>query len=352
MHFRLPSRKKLVRFGLAFLAASCLLAVVLGLGLSNLLRSDHRQERKLVSGFVGLSRPDLTYTDGSVQPGNLPPGQAALNIVYTVGKLDPIADKTAKIFIEFHPAGTLSTFTGSDADAWQDAWYEARSTAAFTVTTQYKTFSFKAGERALQQDQTIFVGDADRYPLDEQPLLDLITATWIDPSTNASAPLPVVIVDYSWQQGWNFKFDASDSTVASGGIAQPRWTYANVARRNATTKILSFGIITLMWMLSVTYFLVGVRVVVTDRKVDLTVAALGATLMFGLNALRAAQPGIPPTGCIADTFGYMWNMCLMAACCIMAIGHYLWRINRLPSVPAPPPKVKSDGKRGVQVTPV
>ncbi|KAJ3145016.1 hypothetical protein HDU89_007629 [Geranomyces variabilis] len=344
--FRLPARKRdRVRLGLAFLCIAGLIALVLGLGVTNLKRSNNRHDEKEVDAFVRLSRPDLVLTlnDGTPPqpiPGTLLPGQAAVNLIYTVGKLDPIADKTARIFIEFYPVGTLSPFNGTDFNDWAQSLGSLPALSAFTVTTAYKTFTFKAGERALRQEQSLVIGDADRYPLDDQFLEDYITATYMDPITNRTTMLPVTVVDNSWQQGWNFVRDASDSAnaaaVGAAGAAQPAWNFEMVAKRNATTRILSFGIIALMWLLSLTYFVVGVRVVATDRKVDLTVAALGATLMFGLNALRSVQPGIPPTGCIADTFGYMWNMCLLALCCIIAVGHYLWRINRLPQLPPPP----------------
>ncbi|KAJ3182102.1 hypothetical protein HDU87_000449 [Geranomyces variabilis] len=346
MPFRLPARKRdTVRSGLAFLGIAGLMALVLGLGITNLKRSNNKHATKENDALMTLSRPDLVLNVGGGAPpqpipGTLQPGQAALNIIYTVGKLDPIAEKTARIFIEFYPVGTLSPFNGTDLNDWADSLGSTPALAAFTVTTSYKTFTFRAGERPLRQEQTMVIGDADRYPLDHQDLEDYITATYVDPATNRSTLLPVTVVDDSWQQGWNFVRDPTDSanspTVGAAGSAQPAWNFALIAKRNATTKILSFGIIGLMWLLSLTYFVVGFRVVSTDRKVDLTVAALGATLMFGMNALRSVQPGIPPTGCIADTFGYMWNMCLLALCCIIAVAHYLWRIDRLPQLPPPP----------------
>ncbi|KAJ3153350.1 hypothetical protein HDU86_005308 [Geranomyces michiganensis] len=342
-----PTRKRdACRLVAAFLAVVGFISLVVALGFTNLVRSTSRHEQKSTDAFLRLSRPDLILAqdDGTAAVpirGNLKPNSPAVNIIYTVGKLDPIADKTARMFIEIFPVGTLSPFNGTDFMDWAftQGTAGAAAVAPFTVATQYKTFAFKAGERVLRQEQTMVIQDADRYPLDEQYLEDYITATYLDPTTNRTTMLPVTVVDDSWQQGWNFAHDASDTinTISnSAGTAQPAWTFVVVAKRNATTKILSFGIIALMWLISLTYFAVGVRVVVTDRKVDLTVAALGATLMFGMNALRSVQPGIPPTGCIADTFGYMWNMCLLASCCILAVGHYLWRINRLPALPPPP----------------
>ncbi|KAI8818262.1 uncharacterized protein EV422DRAFT_570037 [Fimicolochytrium jonesii] len=289
--------------------------------------------------------PDLT-SNGLEYPGTVAPDDAALNILYTVGKLDPVTDETAKVFIGIYPVGRLSPVNTTDLEQWFSEILEARITAPFTISTSYKTFSFKAGDRVQLQEQLMPINDAERYPLDDHSLTDSITATWIDPATNTSAVLPVTVIDNSMQQGWTFLLDPSDSTTISSIldennkntnlplVPQPAWNYAVTAHRSTTTKVISFGIIALMWTLSLTYFIVGVLVVSADRKVALTVAALGAILMFGMNALRSVQPGVPLTGCIADTFGYMWNMSILAVCCVLAVGHYLVRVNRLPRVPA------------------
>ncbi|KAJ3131316.1 hypothetical protein HDU90_008588 [Geranomyces variabilis] len=79
--------------------------------------------------------------------------------------------------MQFVPAGALSSVNATDFKTFSDAIGEARTAYGFTVTTAYKSFTYKAKDRAIAQEQSISIGDSDKYPLDNQDISDVISAT-------------------------------------------------------------------------------------------------------------------------------------------------------------------------------
>jgi hypothetical protein len=72
----------------------------------------------------------------------------------------------------------------------------------------------------------------------------------------------------------------------------------------------------------------AVRVTARDRKLDLLPLSLSITLIFGLPALRNAQPGVPPLGALSDYVSFIWAENVVAVSAIVIMWTWLTRLRQ------------------------
>jgi hypothetical protein len=61
---------------------------------------------------------------------------------------------------------------------------------------------------------------------------------------------------------------------------------------------------------------------------DLLPLSLSITLIFGLPALRNAQPDVPPLGALGNYFSFIWAELIVAASAVITIWIWLVRLHR------------------------
>jgi len=95
-------------------------------------------------------------------------------------------------------------------------------------------------------------------------------------------------------------------------------------------SVISLSIISmlLMMVLAICVLWMAIRVMASDRELDLLPLSLSITLIFGLPALRNAQPGVPPLGAISDYISFIWAENIVAVSAIVIMGTWLMRFRR------------------------
>jgi Domain of unknown function (DUF4436) len=101
-----------------------------------------------------------------------------------------------------------------------------------------------------------------------------------------------------------------------------------IVRRTNSVIALSFLSMLLMMALAIGVLLMAVRATAKDRELDLLPLSLSITLIFGLPALRNAQPGVPPLGAISDYISFIWAENIVAVSAIVIMGTWLIRSRR------------------------
>ena len=101
-----------------------------------------------------------------------------------------------------------------------------------------------------------------------------------------------------------------------------------IVRRTNSVIAFSFLSMLLMMALAISVLLMAVRATAKDRELDLLPLSLSITLIFGLPALRNAQPGVPPLGAISDYISFIWAENIVAVSAIVIMGTWLIRSRR------------------------
>jgi len=98
-----------------------------------------------------------------------------------------------------------------------------------------------------------------------------------------------------------------------------------IVGRTNSVIVLSFLSMVLMMALAISVLLMAVRATAADRDLDLQPLFLSVTLIFGLPALRNAQPGVPPLGAISDYISFIWAENIVAFSAIVIMWTWLMR---------------------------
>jgi len=111
-----------------------------------------------------------------------------------------------------------------------------------------------------------------------------------------------------------------------------------IVGRTNSVIVLSFLSMLLMMALAISVLLMAVRATATDRELDLQPLFLSVTLIFGLPALRNAQPGVPPIGAISDYISFIWAENIVAFSAIIIMWTWLVRSRHKENVGSTPPE--------------
>ena len=104
-------------------------------------------------------------------------------------------------------------------------------------------------------------------------------------------------------------------------------------RRASNIIGVSVLIMTLMMSLALSVFLMCLSALTKGEKLELVPLTLCVSLLFGLPALRNAQPAVPPLGVLGDYVSFLWAEVIVAFSAVMMI--WIWMIRRHSASPSP-----------------
>jgi hypothetical protein len=95
-------------------------------------------------------------------------------------------------------------------------------------------------------------------------------------------------------------------------------------------QVIAVSVLTMILMLSLalSILLMSARALTSDDKIELLPLSLCVSLLFGLPALRNAQPAVPPLGVLGDYISFIWAEMIVAASAIIVIWTWLIRQRR------------------------
>jgi hypothetical protein len=188
----------------------------------------------------------------------------------------------------------------------------------------------------LSSSFVVVDGSTNKYPFDQYYMIGQVT---VRDNTNATArikpALPLAVTVTGAIDGWEVNVDVNDGEAALEGVVFIEATM----RRSIVTIFFSLFIMTLMWILSLSLFILTVTLYTRRRKVEPPTIAVAGALLFALPGLRNTQPGIPVLGCTADTAGFFWNMLLIALSIVLMMWNYIFRYQ---AEPKPKKEVSAD----------
>lgn len=95
--------------------------------------------------------------------------------------------------------------------------------------------------------------------------------------------------------------------------------------RTSSVLYFSIFIMILMWAIIIAVVLILLSILVRKRKLEYSMFAFLATLLFALPALRGIQPFVPGIGCFSDYIAFFWAEGIVAAGLITMIFTWLKR---------------------------
>lgn len=101
-----------------------------------------------------------------------------------------------------------------------------------------------------------------------------------------------------------------------------------IARRPDNVIVVSVLIMVLMMSLALSILLMSFRALILEERMELLPLALCISLLFGLPALRNAQPAVPPLGVLGDYLSFIWAEMIVAVSAVMLIWTWLIRQRR------------------------
>ena len=190
-------------------------------------------------------------------------------------------------------------------------------------------------------------GNMNHYPFDRygSTIRSMVTKRVVDHHTNpgqgASAPNaalpeehddgfiadalqkadPVPIISSMTASIPGFKFDGERVERTEKGVEG-----FNLAIRRADNVIVfSVLLMTLMMSLALSVLLMCLSALASSDKLELLPLSLCVTLLFGLPALRNAQPAVPPLGVFGDYVSFIWAETIVATSAVMMIWNWMIR---------------------------
>jgi Domain of unknown function (DUF4436) len=97
-------------------------------------------------------------------------------------------------------------------------------------------------------------------------------------------------------------------------------------RRAHNVIVVSVVFMTLMMVLALSVLLMSLRAVTAEEDTALVPLSLCVSLLFGLPALRNAQPAVPPLGVLGDYVSFLWAEIIVAVSTVLII--WVWMIRR------------------------
>lgn len=156
-----------------------------------------------------------------------------------------------------------------------------------------------------------------------EPADDFVTAT-----PEEGEPLPISSSITASIPG--FKFHGERAARPERGVEG-----FNLAVRRADNVIVfSVLLMTLMMSLALSVLLMCLSALASSEKLELLPLSLCVTLLFGLPALRNAQPAVPPLGVFGDYVSFIWAETIVATSAVMMIWNWMIRRHSAPSNPS------------------
>jgi Domain of unknown function (DUF4436) len=99
-------------------------------------------------------------------------------------------------------------------------------------------------------------------------------------------------------------------------------------RRADNVIIVSILTMVLMMSLAMSVLLMSFHALTSTERIELLPLSLCVTLLFGLPALRNAQPAVPPLGVLGDYLSFVWAELIVAVSAVILIWTWLLRQRR------------------------
>jgi hypothetical protein len=99
-----------------------------------------------------------------------------------------------------------------------------------------------------------------------------------------------------------------------------------VMRRSDNVIIVALLIMLLIMSLAVSVLFMSLQALGSEEELQLLPLSLCVSLLFGLPALRNAQPAVPTLGVLGDYVSFIWAEMIVAVCAVMVI--WTWLIRR------------------------
>lgn len=163
-----------------------------------------------------------------------------------------------------------------------------------------------AGTLASRSEVTVGVaGNPAGFPFDRYTSSAWLTAAQVlgdDPlSRTQLAPISLGLTFGSGVPDWDA---TAEVTTTTEGWLVTEWVF----ERAFSTKFFAVLTVVMALLLALFLFIAGVSVLSGRQRVDSSLVAWGAALVFALLALRFYVPGDPPIGSGVDLYAYMWVM--------------------------------------------
>lgn len=101
-----------------------------------------------------------------------------------------------------------------------------------------------------------------------------------------------------------------------------------VVRRANNVISVSIMVMVVMFILAISIMLMALRVAGSPQEINLLPLSLCISLIFGLPALRAAQPGVPGVGALGDYLSFIWAEFIVTGAAIGLAWTWILRAGR------------------------
>jgi hypothetical protein len=137
-----------------------------------------------------------------------------------------------------------------------------------------------------------------------------------------SEPLPILSSIAASIPGLKFKGQRVEGS--SPGVEG----FDLIVRRADNVIVVSILIMVLMMSLAMSVLLMSLQTLASSEKIDLLPLSLSIALLFGLPALRNAQPAVPALGAFGDYLSFIWAEQLVAVAAVILMWTWLLRRHR------------------------
>jgi hypothetical protein len=187
--------------------------------------------------------------------------------------------------------------------------FDRYETSIWTKVTK-RARSIKSSQTQREQS------DKEQSPLEETDSGVLVSAS------QESETLPIVSSINASVPG--LKFEGQSVERPSKGLEG----FKLFVRRADNVIIVSILIMVLMMSLAMSVLLMSFHALASSERIELLPLSLCVTLLFGLPALRNAQPAVPPLGVLGDYLSFVWAELIVAVSAVILIWTWLLRQRR------------------------
>jgi hypothetical protein len=141
-------------------------------------------------------------------------------------------------------------------------------------------------------------------------------------ATQESEPLPIASSITASIPGLKFEGQREERP------AERMEGFKLVIQRADNVIVVSIFVMVLMMSLAMSVLLMSFQALSSDKKIELLPLSLSVTLLFGLPALRNAQPAVPSLGVFGDYLSFIWAEQIVAVSAVILIWTWVIRQRR------------------------
>jgi len=243
-----------------------------------------------------------------------------LSLGMTFSDFDP--EKGLKVQVAFDPKGQLTDKNGDP-------------TFFVCFSFQSTDLQFKAGEEMSPEFITVpFLGDINTYPFDKWAGSLTFNAHFGADNDSCTTPLPLMPAILGATQSFIISAESAPVTNDDGSKDYSQAVINFSARRSNIHIYFSVLMYLVSWGLTFNLTYICCWTWKGGKRVELSVIAMTAALLYALPRVRDAQPGIPKMGIVQDLVGYCWQVLLIACCLVSLMVNFIMKKERKKAVQA------------------